>query len=95
MEKFLRKLLKENWYKHFLVALLIQVLISHYFEDFAELRLFERLPVAAIFWYLINWIFEWFQKNIYKTKAGMKTMHYDSLAAMTGGVTAVIIYSII
>lgn len=95
MKKFLKKAIKENWHKHFGVAFVIQILACIFISDFSEdLRLFEQILVTALVWYLGNFIFEWFQKFLSGHKSGMKVMHYDSLAAVVGGVFGVILYNL-
>jgi hypothetical protein len=88
----MKTFIKERAYLHTAVAFAVQLLISLFWKDLAELSFAEQIPVSAILWFFINLIFEWLQMAINKKKPTKFQILIDCVGASIGGVLGVIVY---
>lgn len=89
----MKRLIKETW-RHFAVALILQVLITTNWSYLtSELELLGQCLLALVAWAVLNWGFEIYQKN----NGGKNTLSQiieDCISAALGGVVGVIVANI-
>lgn len=86
----MKRLIKET-YRHFVLTFAIQLIIS-LLTDF-NMYLWEQCLLALVFWLVINWGVEIWQKNRGGTNTLMQIIE-DCLSAGIGGVIGVLIANI-
>lgn len=91
---FSKKFITDNYYKHFLLTLLIFTPLSYYINDFTGWDIYDFIPYSmclGIFGFTMNFFYEWYMAAYKDCLFDYNDVIFGSYGAIIGAIISIVV----